>query len=162
MHPNIFASCSDDRLIMIWDMRFRGSVSGSRKPLFEIISHTNEVYSLDFSPFNEFLFLSGSADENASIWDMRNLTRTVSNFKSNDSVVKVEWNPFSANLFATCSYDRKVNIWDLSSKKDEYTCLFEHEGHRSKVLDFNWSPHEKFMIGSTEETNCAHIWEMKK
>lgn len=80
---------------------------------------------MDFSPFSEFLFLSGSSDENASVWDMRNLTRSIDNFKCKDSVVKVQWNPFSVNLFATCSYDRKVNVWDLSSnKRDEGNCLF--------------------------------------
>lgn len=54
MHPNIFASCSDDRLIMLWDMRFKNSGTNNieGKPMFEIIAHTNEVYSLDFSPFN--------------------------------------------------------------------------------------------------------------
>jgi WD40 repeat protein len=30
--------------------------------LFEIVAHTDEVYSIDFSPFNEFLFASGSGD----------------------------------------------------------------------------------------------------
>lgn len=54
------------------------------------------------------------------------------------------------NLFATCSYDRKVNIWDLSAnKKEDNNLIFEHEGHRSKVIDFDWNPNEKFMIGST-------------
>lgn len=150
MHPNIFASCSDDRLIMVWDYRFRNSINGNRKPIFEVIAHTNEVYTLDFSPFSQFLFLSGSGDENASVWDLRNLTRSIDNFKSKGSVVKAQWSPFSMNLFATCSYDRKVNIWDLSaSKKDDNNLIFEHEGHRSKVIDFDWNPNEKFMIGST-------------
>jgi len=52
-HQSIFASCSDDRMVMIWDMRFRSAQgTNDRKPLFEIVAHTNEVYSLDFSPFN--------------------------------------------------------------------------------------------------------------
>lgn len=34
MHPNILASCSDDRMVMIWDLRFRGSGMGSGKPIF--------------------------------------------------------------------------------------------------------------------------------
>jgi histone-binding protein RBBP4 len=64
---------------MIWDLREKSnSAKGDKKPLFEIVAHTNEVYSLDFSPFNEFLLLSGSADETASVWDLRNLTRSLS------------------------------------------------------------------------------------
>ena len=51
MHPNILASCSDDRMVMLWDLRFRSSGSAGR-PIFEVIAHTNEVYTLDFSPFN--------------------------------------------------------------------------------------------------------------
>ena len=82
------------------------------------------MYSLDFSPFNEFLFLSGSGDETVSLWDMRNLTRSLANFKNKDSVVKVQWSPHSLNLFGCCGYDRKVQIWDLSeidmgSKEEE-------------------------------------------
>lgn len=50
---------------------------------------------------------------------MRNLTRSIDNFKSKDNVVKVQWSPFSVNMFATCSYDRKVNIWDLSANKKD-------------------------------------------
>ena len=49
-HQNIMASCSDDRLVMIWDQRV--NAEKDKKPLFEIVAHTNEVYSLDFSPFN--------------------------------------------------------------------------------------------------------------
>jgi len=50
-------------LVNLWDMRFRNAgANDDKKPLFEVVAHTDEVYSLDFSPFNEFLFASGSAD----------------------------------------------------------------------------------------------------
>lgn len=53
------------------------------------------------------------------MWDMRNLTRSLTNFRSKDSVVKVEWSPHLINLFASCGYDRKVQIWDLSEVEME-------------------------------------------
>jgi histone-binding protein RBBP4 len=122
-HQNIFASCSDDRLLMIWDHREKSNgPKGEKKPIFEIVAHTNEIYSLDFSPFNEFLLLSGSADETASVWDMRNLTRSLSTIQSptvngeRGSIIKAQWSPFTSTIFATCGYGRKVDIWDLSKE----------------------------------------------
>lgn len=118
-HPNIFASCSDDRLVNIWDMRFRSSSANEdKKPLFEVVAHTDEVYSLDFSPFNEFLFASGSADENVSVWDMRNLTRSLITLNGEkNSVIKVQWSPFTSSVLASCGYGRNVDILDLSKEK---------------------------------------------
>jgi len=143
-HPSFFASCSDDRLISIWDTRFRSAGnSDDKKPVFEIVAHTDEIYSLDFSPFNEFLFASGSADENVSVWDLRNLTRALSTLSGNkNSVIKVEWSPSSSSILAACGYGRNVDIWDLSKEKKEQDnpYLFRHMGHRSKVLDFDWHP----------------------
>jgi histone-binding protein RBBP4 len=163
-HPNIFASCSDDRLINIWDVRFRSSSANEdKKPLFEVVAHTDEVYSLDFSPFNEFLFVSGSADENVSVWDMRNLTRSLMTFNGEkNSVMKVQWSPFNSCVLASCGYGRNVDIWDISKEKKEHDTnyLFRHMGHRSKVLDLDWNPHERLLLASVEENNCLDIWQL--
>jgi len=75
---------------------------------------------LDFSPFNEFLFASGSADENVSVWDLRNLTRALSTLPgSKNSVIKVQWSPFISSVLASCGYGRNVDIWDLAKDKKE-------------------------------------------
>jgi histone-binding protein RBBP4 len=85
-HKNIFASCSDDRVIAIWDARFRHCEG--RKPVFSVIAHTSEIYTLDFNPFNDYLFLSGSEDKNTSLWDLRKLNHSVRTFEGhNDSVI---------------------------------------------------------------------------
>jgi histone-binding protein RBBP4 len=67
-------------------------------------------------------------------------------------------------MFATCGYDHTVNLWDLGlDRKDpSQKRLFVHKGHRSKVVDFDWNPHNRFLLGSTEENNCIHIWEMMR
>lgn len=80
------------------------------------------------------------------------------------------------NLFASCGYDHKVYLWDLSTmstanqfsnpvgKKEEEGkgkeskekvdrekgLIFSHEGHRSKVLDFDWNMNDRMLIGSVE------------
>lgn len=151
---------------MLWDTRFRSSVGNEdKKPLFEIVAHTDEVYSLDFSPFNEFLFASGSGDKSISVWDMRNLTHSFATFNGDkNSVIKVQWSPFTSTILGSCGYGRSVDIWDLSKERreNETGLLFRHAGHRSKVLDFDWHATEKLLVGSVEEGNCVHIWEMTK
>ncbi len=117
--------------------------------------------------------LTGSADETASVWDLRNLTRSLSTVRSptvngeRGSIVKAQWSPFTSTIFATCGYGRKVDIWDLSkdntqSQNQETNYLFRHGGHRSKVLDMDWNKNEKLLIGSVEESNCLHVWQMAK
>ena len=58
-----------------WDMRQK-----SDSPSFNIIAHSSEIFSLDFNPFNEFIFLTGSGDNSACLWDLRNLTEPLHRF----------------------------------------------------------------------------------
>ena len=107
------------------------------------MAHTDEIYSLDFSPFNEFLLASGSADENVSVWDLRNLTRALSTLPTEkNAVIKVQWSPFASSVLGSCGYGRNVDIWDLTKEKKEHEhpYLFRHNGHRSRVLDLDWHP----------------------
>jgi WD40 repeat protein len=73
---------------------------------------------------------------------MRNLTRSLVTFNGEkNSVIKVQWSPFTSCILASGGYGRNVDIWDISKdKKDqEPNYLYRHEGHRSKVLDFDWN-----------------------
>lgn len=95
---------------------------------------------------------------------MRNLTHSLQTYKSENNVIKVQWSPFVSSVFGTCGYDHTVTLWDLANdkKEDGQKPLFNHGGHRSKVIDFDWNPNKRLLIGSTEENNCLHVWEMMK
>ena len=78
-------------------------------------------------------------------------------------VIKVQWNPHVSSIIGSSSYDRTMCIWDLSREKTEKNdsfLMFEHAGHRSKVVDFDWSKNEKLFVGSVEECNSVHVWQM--
>ena len=78
--------------------------------------------------------------------------------------MKVQWSPFTSSILASCGYGRNVDIWDLTKEKKEQDSpyLYRHMGHRSKVLDFDWHPTEKLLIGSVEENNCLQTWQINR
>lgn len=58
-HSHLLASVCDDKKLRLWDLRQRDS----GKAMATILAHNAEVNSCDFSPFNEFLLLTSSADK---------------------------------------------------------------------------------------------------
>lgn len=147
-------------------------------PTFNLVVHSNEVFSLDFSPFNEHIFLTGGGDNLVNLWDLRNLSSALHRFDSHKKavgnfhqVLKVEWCPYNEALFASCSEDRRVNVWDLSKLGDTQKpedqadgppeLMFVHGGHRGKVCDFSWNYNNNMFLASTEdENNVIQIWQM--
>jgi histone-binding protein RBBP4 len=166
-HANIFGSCSDDKTVMIWDMRS----SDTRKPSQSVTAHQSEVNCISFNPYNEFLLLSGSADKTVGLWDLRNLTKKLHSFKSHaDQIYCVEWSPFCETVFASGGGDRRVNIWDISKINDPQDpedaedgppeLLFIHGGHTDKIADFSWNPNDNWVMASAADDNILQIWQM--
>ncbi len=179
IEENIFASCGDDRKMMIWDLR-------QQIPVFNVEAHVQEVNTIDFNPFNEYLLLTGSNDKTCALWDLRNLKKKLHNFKHHiNDVISVKWNPFIMSMFASSSSDRRVDIWDLSNinnntnngnnshngkdknkeKDNEEDCapselLFTHGGHTSRVADFDWNPNQELTIASFADDNIIQVWKM--
>ena len=65
---NVFASFGDDRKMMIWDL-------SQQNPVYNVEAHVQEVNTIDFNPFNEYLLLTGSNDKSCALWDLRNLKK---------------------------------------------------------------------------------------
>ena len=169
---NIFASCSDDRQIRLWDMRMEA-------PMFKIEGHVQEINSVDFNHFNEYLLLSGSNDKSVALWDMRNIKDKLYQFKNHkNDVLQVKWSPHILSLFASSSRDRRINVWDLSkissvpqqrtskTSKNSFVSppelIFTHSGHTSSVNFFDWNPEKELEIASVSEDNILQVWKMNE
>ena len=64
-NERVFYSVGDDRKILVFDRR-------ESQPVCEVIdAHKSEIMSLDASPFDENLLLTGSTDGSLSLWDQR-------------------------------------------------------------------------------------------
>ena len=92
-----------------WDLRKPGG------PSQDIAGHAAEINSIDFNPFDEYLFITGSSDKTIGFWDLRNTSKSLHVFEGHtDDVLKVEWEPNNSTVFASCSNDRRIRVWDIS------------------------------------------------
>lgn len=165
-NENMFGSCGDDKSVLLWDLR------SNKKPHHAIAdAHKREVNCLSFSPFSEFLLLTGSADTTVGLWDLRNLKMKLHSFESHlNQVFNVAWSPFSETIMASASADRRVSIWDLSKIGEEQEpedaedgppeLLFIHGGHTNKVADFSWNANDEWVVASISDDNVLQIWQM--
>lgn len=80
-NTNYFASVSEDSMVSFWDLR------KGKEPFIKLIAHPNEVFSIDFSFNDEFLFLTGAADGIIKLWDMRKMTNSIHDFEGHTDKV---------------------------------------------------------------------------
>lgn len=99
-HAYMFGSVGDDSRLLIWDTR-----EPVDKTTFEVSrAHDGQVHSLSFNPKNEYLLATGGSDGTVALWDMRNMGRSIHDFKGHrDPVYQVFWAPFSESIIGSSS-----------------------------------------------------------
>ncbi|CAL1399113.1 unnamed protein product [Linum trigynum] len=118
---DIFASCSVDGTIAIWDTR-RGKV-----PAIRFKAHNADVNVISWNRLASMMLASGCDDGTFSIRDLRLLsqnmdddTSVVSHFDYHKfPITSIEWSHHEASTLAVSSADNQLTIWDLSLEKDE-------------------------------------------
>jgi histone-binding protein RBBP4 len=164
---NTFGSVSDDKQLKIWDIRTKDSA------VYNVHAHTDEILSLDFSPFDQNLIITCSVDKSIKLWDLRNLKDIVHTFNGHKEEVNcIKFSPHHSSLFASGSCDRRIILWDMSKIGDEQTeeekkdgppeLLFLHGGHTGKVSDLDWNKNEKLLLASVAEDNIIQIWNIAR
>ncbi|EGW33395.1 uncharacterized protein SPAPADRAFT_151428 [Spathaspora passalidarum NRRL Y-27907] len=103
-------TASGDMTCILWD------VTKGRK-VRDFIDHVSDILSLAIFPqsiFNANVFISGSADGYAKIWDLRSPTPSQNFFISNSDVNSVKAFP-GGGAFITGSDDGLVRLFDMRS-----------------------------------------------
>ncbi|KAK9111913.1 hypothetical protein Scep_019432 [Stephania cephalantha] len=114
--PDVFASCSVDWTIAIWDAR-RG-----KSPAAVIKAHKADVNVISWNRLASCMIASGSDDGTFSIHDLRQLQgdSRVAHFEYHKlPITSIEWSPHEPSTLAVSSADNQLTIWDLSLEKDE-------------------------------------------
>ncbi|XP_035236553.1 glutamate-rich WD repeat-containing protein 1 [Anguilla rostrata] len=153
----VFASCSVDQSIRVWDIRARPNSMLSADQ-----AHSSDVNVISWNQTEPFL-LSGGDDGLLKVWDLRQFQsgRPVATFKQHSApVTSVQWNPLDSSVFAASGADDVVSQWDLSVESCDMGAnadalkelppqlLFLHQG-QTEVKEIHWHPQVPGVLIST-------------
>ncbi|OAX44450.1 glutamate-rich WD repeat containing [Rhizopogon vinicolor AM-OR11-026] len=161
--PTVFASCSADCSVQIWDVRSKGrrSVAGIDP------AHESDVNVISWNRNSSYLLLSGGDEGGIKVWDLRNVQKKgstavvpspVASFKwHNAPITSIEWHPTEDSIFVASGADDQVTLWDLGVEPDDDEVgtlmndtpdgardvppqlLFVHQGQKD-VKEVHWHP----------------------
>eukprot|EP00262_Sarcandra_glabra_P006449 TRINITY_DN18763_c0_g1_i1.p1 TRINITY_DN18763_c0_g1~~TRINITY_DN18763_c0_g1_i1.p1 ORF type:complete len:474 (-),score=86.32 TRINITY_DN18763_c0_g1_i1:306-1727(-) len=166
VEATVFASCSVDGTIAIWDTRI------GKSPAVSIKAHNTDVNVISWSRKASPLIASGCDDGSFSIRDLRLIKEDslVAHFEFHKHpITSIEWNPDETSTLAVSSADNQLTIWDLALERDEEEeadfrakmkervnapedlppqLLFAHQGQKD-LKEFHWHEQIPGMLIST-------------
>ncbi|KAI0347942.1 glutamate-rich WD repeat-containing protein [Trametopsis cervina] len=160
--PTVFASCSADQSVQIWDVRSKGrrSVAGIDK------AHESDVNVISWNRATSYLLLSGGDEGGIKVWDLRNVKKRGASTPDptpvaafawhTQPITSIEWHPTEDSIFAASGADDQVTLWDLAVEQDDEETgemditpengkavppqlLFVHQGQKD-VKEVHWHP----------------------
>lgn len=164
--PTVFASCSADCSIQIWDVRSkaRRSITGISP------AHEGDVNVISWNKSASHLLVSGGDDGGIKVWDLRNVKKKgninqvptpVAAYAWHAApVTSIEWNPTEDSIFVASGADDQVTLWDLAVEEDDDEAgnssiqnipsqlLFIHQGQKD-VKEVHWHPQMPGTVIST-------------
>jgi len=167
----VFASCSADQSVRMWDVRSKGRqhVAGIEN------AHESDVNVISWNRSTAYLLLSGGDEGGIKVWDLRNVKKRgtsapdptpVASFTWHRApITSVEWHPTEDSVFAASGADDQVTLWDLAVEQDDEETgtmddtpengrdvppqlLFVHQGQK-EVKEVHWHPQIPGTILST-------------
>ncbi|KAJ7751254.1 WD40-repeat-containing domain protein [Mycena maculata] len=164
----VFASCSADQSVRLWDIRSKG-----RQSVASIDSaHESDVNVISWNKPTAYLLVSGGDEGGIKVWDLRNIKKTgtkptpVASFDWHKApITSIEWHPTDDTVFAASGADDQLTMWDLSVEPDDDEMggvddtqdsekefppplLFNHQG-QTDVKELHWHPQIPGAIIST-------------
>ncbi|CEG39257.1 glutamate-rich wd repeat-containing protein 1 [Plasmopara halstedii] len=129
---SVFASCSSDRSVRIWDVRRK---AGS---MLDITAHDDDVNVITWNRNVAYLLASGSDDGSFKIWDLRNFKadNPVAHFRYHTApITSIEWHPTDESVLAVSGADNQISVWDMSVEEDAEAAVTVQGEKDNRKLD---------------------------
>lgn len=126
---------------------------------YEIAAHVNSVFSLSYSPDNQYL-LSGSRDAHLKVWRANEV------YALHESIVAhlftinhIVYSP-SGEYFATCSKDKAIKIWSAHDfRLLKVIDKSRHAGHGTSVNKLLWTSYQNLLLSCSDD-NTISVWQI--
>lgn len=143
----VFASCSTDGTVRLWDTRVARSAAAMTHKASEV-----DVNVISWNGSVGHLLATGDDSGRLGTWDLRSLGQAL--FTSNwhtDAITSIEWNPTDASVLAVSGADDQTTFWDFAVEASEdgprtigdreipQQLLFVHQGQQY-VKEVHWHP----------------------
>ncbi|KAG8827943.1 ribosome biosynthesis protein rrb1 [Serendipita sp. 401] len=122
--PTVFASCSADQSIRIWDVR----VKGRKSAMVVENAHDADINVISWNRTtggSGYLMVSGGDEGGLKVWDLRGWNKPsqkpspVAAFTWHKApITSVEWHPTEESAFVASGADDQITIWDLAVEED--------------------------------------------
>lgn len=127
--PTVFASCSVDKTIRVWDSR---SKAGAMITVDN--AHASDVNVISWNHGTSYMLASGGDDGVLRVWDLRSFSpgttgtdgsspaanpQPVADFSYHRKpITSVEWCPNEPSMLLTTGEDHQLAVWDLALERD--------------------------------------------
>ncbi|KAI0929589.1 hypothetical protein AcV7_005082 [Taiwanofungus camphoratus] len=151
----ILTSARNGELIM-WDLNKSGSSKYERRTR----DHTRSIHALSYSPILGYYCMTGSADGDLRIWDLRDLSKSIMRIHHASSVravvcSPVHWQPLQA---ITASDNGSIHRWDLKvGQRGQLDRI--PAAHSGPILTLDWSlPSSSTLLSAPIRQSAQGSW----
>ncbi|EJF60586.1 hypothetical protein DICSQDRAFT_87772 [Dichomitus squalens LYAD-421 SS1] len=147
----ILTSARNGELIM-WDLNKNGSSKYERR----VRDHARSIHVLQYSPILQSYCMTGSADGDIRIWDVRDLTKSIMRIHHPAAVRAVAFSPVSSQSrhVVTALDNGSMYRWDLTmGQRGQLDRL--PVAHSGPVLSLDWVPPSTLSAPTASSTRQA-------
>ena len=170
-NDSLFASCSEDRTLLLWDQRkpstqMNQTQTGNGKngaAILSIPGHQHEILSCDFSKYDKNLIATGSCDTSIKLWDLRKIEKPFCVLAGHKYAVRrIKFSPHHPTMLMSVSYDMSAMFWDYMARPNPMLSRYDQHTEFVVGCGFNLFIENLVATASWDEKCCVFVNQYNK